>query len=505
MYESKSRSLRYFRLYCLIGISLCLIILSLNQANLKNFYLANGQSEITPLECEQPSQNANLCYISEEGVFSQSLNSVISDNPSSTPPIIESSSSLSSSEIVISSSSTPEVVEEISSSVISSIETETVTSKESSEYTFSTFKPTDPSVLIKKKENSTSTEKQIQSETAQSKVDSESSSLKSDINEQIVVENSNVTSYNTFTSKSLSEIDATGDKNISSDTNYIDSDGDGVPDIVEVQENTNPEDYLNFKDSDNGGVPDYVETIARPIFNLKISNSQNPNDDKLDEDFDGLFDYFEIYRTKTNPFNSDSDSTVTITDKEDNNQIKDSLEDLDKDGIDNLTEQQNKLDPLNPDSNQDGILDNTQYNQINEEKLELKLISGCSPVIQVNTKNTTTNFDTKKRLLYIYDKQKINQIISNDYLISDNFSFDLNDAELYNKSQKIKAVFLSFYDLENPQVYLQSLNADYYKTPCPSESINYSSTFIASLIFIIFSLLISIHRWIKLRNKSKIL
>ncbi|MDR1068556.1 MAG: DUF6273 domain-containing protein, partial [Clostridiales Family XIII bacterium] len=38
-----------------------------------------------------------------------------------------------------------------------------------------------------------------------------------------------------------------------------DSDGDGVPDYVEIEEGTDPNDATSFKDTDGDGVPDYVE------------------------------------------------------------------------------------------------------------------------------------------------------------------------------------------------------------------------------------------------------
>ncbi len=64
-----------------------------------------------------------------------------------------------------------------------------------------------------------------------------------------------------------------------------DSDGDGVPDDVEIREGTNPNDPSSVKDSDGDGVPDYVE----------IGDSTNPNDPLSfkDSDGNGLSDYYE--------------------------------------------------------------------------------------------------------------------------------------------------------------------------------------------------------------------
>ncbi len=68
-----------------------------------------------------------------------------------------------------------------------------------------------------------------------------------------------------------------------------DSDGDGVPDDVEVREGTDPNNPSSVKDSDGDGVPDFVE----------IGNGTNPNNpsDAIDSDGDGLSDYYEARNT----------------------------------------------------------------------------------------------------------------------------------------------------------------------------------------------------------------
>jgi gliding motility-associated-like protein len=68
-----------------------------------------------------------------------------------------------------------------------------------------------------------------------------------------------------------------------------DSDGDGVPDDVEIREGTDPNDPSSVKDSDGDGVPDFVE----------IGNGTNPNSptDAVDSDGDGLSDYYEARNT----------------------------------------------------------------------------------------------------------------------------------------------------------------------------------------------------------------
>jgi gliding motility-associated-like protein len=76
-----------------------------------------------------------------------------------------------------------------------------------------------------------------------------------------------------------------------------DSDGDGVPDDVELQDGTDPNDPDDFRDSDGDGVPDFVEEEQG-------TDPNDPNDFK-DSDGDGVPDYVEE-REGTNP-NNESD------------------------------------------------------------------------------------------------------------------------------------------------------------------------------------------------------
>ena len=58
-------------------------------------------------------------------------------------------------------------------------------------------------------------------------------------------------------------------------TSYADADGDLVPDYVEGQDGTDPNDASDFVDSDNGGVPDYVETTLYPECGLPATDPNN--------------------------------------------------------------------------------------------------------------------------------------------------------------------------------------------------------------------------------------
>jgi uncharacterized protein YjdB len=66
---------------------------------------------------------------------------------------------------------------------------------------------------------------------------------------------------------------------------FKDSDGDGVPDYVEDIDGTDPDDPSDFKDTDGDGVPDYVEEQDG-------TDPEDPNDFN-DADGDGVPDYVE--------------------------------------------------------------------------------------------------------------------------------------------------------------------------------------------------------------------
>lgn len=93
-------------------------------------------------------------------------------------------------------------------------------------------------------------------------------------------------------------------------------------------------------DSDEDGLPDVLE------------DRLETNQYKADTDEDGLSDYYEYLITKTDPLIFDS---VT-------NGMSDADADSDEDGVSNIDEINNKIDPLNPDTDGDGLSD---YHEIN--------------------------------------------------------------------------------------------------------------------------------------------
>lgn len=152
------------------------------------------------------------------------------------------------------------------------------------------------------------------------------------------------------------------------DTNIAspDTDGDGVPDSIEISDGTDPNNPNDFKDSDGDGVPDLIE----------MAEGTDPNDPLsiLDSDGDGSPDYLERGGDKDGDGIGDEfESSITDTD---GNNIKDDLDsDADGDGVPDTTEGLIDTDgdgipdfldivtggnPLGGDSDGDGVVDATE-------------------------------------------------------------------------------------------------------------------------------------------------
>jgi N-acetylmuramoyl-L-alanine amidase len=133
----------------------------------------------------------------------------------------------------------------------------------------------------------------------------------------------------------------------------LDSDGDGLPDLVEISNGFDP---LN-SDSDSDGVSDleeFLDEIYDPLDDwdwdgipdwLEVLMGTDPFE--WDSDQDGLSDYDELTKTDTDPLNPDTD----------NDGILDGGEDLDGDGLTNSQEIERGTDPNNWDSDGDNLGD----------------------------------------------------------------------------------------------------------------------------------------------------
>lgn len=124
-----------------------------------------------------------------------------------------------------------------------------------------------------------------------------------------------------------------------------DTDGDGLPDFMEVKYGTD----INNPDSDNDGLPDGYEVLSTNTNPLKYDSDDNGVCD-ADEDFDndGLSNFKE-YNLNTIPVVADSDNDGLIDYEEVNNILTNPLiYDTDNDGVSDGDELLLGLDPNNP-------------------------------------------------------------------------------------------------------------------------------------------------------------
>ena len=164
-------------------------------------------------------------------------------------------------------------------------------------------------------------------------------------------------------------------KGLDKDGRPIDTDGDGVPDVVEKQQGTDPKDPHSRRDTDGDGHPDWVEDIAGSDKNdpnsvpkdtdgdgvpdvVERNQGTNPKDanDFRDTDKDGVPDYVEAI-DGTDPKKADTDGDGLTDGKEKELGTDPLKKDTDGDGVDDGQEVKDGTDPLNPDTDGDGLND----------------------------------------------------------------------------------------------------------------------------------------------------
>ncbi len=194
-----------------------------------------------------------------------------------------------------------------------------------------------------------------------------------------------------------------------------DTDGDGIPDYFETEYfNTDP----NNPDTDSDGLTDYEEIYLTGTDPLKQDTDDNGVlDPDEDIDGDGLTNIEEI-RLDTFPFESDSDFDG-LTDYE---EVKiyetNPLEyDTDFDGLSDSKEIEIGLDPNNPDTNGNGILDGDETFKIEEDYEEKFESSTVVPSLDIELKG----YQLKSLNVYqaseenIYTSKEIPGFIGNAY------------------------------------------------------------------------------------------
>jgi RHS repeat-associated protein len=157
------------------------------------------------------------------------------------------------------------------------------------------------------------------------------------------------------------------------DESFSDNDYDGLTNLEEYQNNSDPND----SDTDDDGMPDdwEVEHGLDPnyddswydndydgLYNIEeFQNTADPNDSDTDDD--GIDDYSEVWIYGTNPAKKDTDDDGL----EDNFELMSSLtdpcdSDTDDDGVLDGVEYVNLMDPFSLDTDGDGLFDFWEMN-----------------------------------------------------------------------------------------------------------------------------------------------
>lgn len=126
--------------------------------------------------------------------------------------------------------------------------------------------------------------------------------------------------------------------------NHDDNNNNGVPDSLDLLMNYGTDSY----DSDGDNVPDYFESLY------------GTDKDLVDTDNDGLPDGYELYTLGTNPIKIDSNE----------NGILDGEEDTDSDGLANLFEYQLQTNPRKADTDNDGLTDFREFTIFHTDPLK---------------------------------------------------------------------------------------------------------------------------------------
>jgi len=215
--------------------------------------------------------------------------------------------------------------------------------------------------------------------------------------------NPNTASIDTLTTRNITTF-------IDANTEIIDSDGDGLSNEEEIALNINP-----YKvDSDGDGMPDNEEVGNEPGAALDTDGDGTINALDTDDDNDTLPSLLEI-AINTNPLEKDTDGdgindaievgdNTVVPKNTDGDKLIDALDpDDDNDGLTTLDERIIGTNPLNKDSDGDGIDDGEEVGKdishpidSDDDGIIDALDNNSSPKVIVTEKNSnqTTNSET---------------------------------------------------------------------------------------------------------------
>lgn len=145
------------------------------------------------------------------------------------------------------------------------------------------------------------------------------------------------------------------EKQLGTDPNVADTDGDGINDGDEI--NKHKTDPL-IADSDKDGLNDYEEVVK-----------YNTDPNSIDTDGDELNDFAEVMTYKTDPNKKDSDGD-TLGDGYEVNKYKTNpaKKDTDDDGLNDFAElDKHKTNPANADTDGDGLNDGKEVGEFNSD------------------------------------------------------------------------------------------------------------------------------------------
>ena len=228
-------------------------------------------------------------------------------------------------------------------------------------------------------------------------------------------------------------------------TDSYDSDGDDVPDYFESLYGTDK----NLLDTDNDGLPDGYELYTLGTNPNKVDSNENGTPDaEEDADSDGLTNLHE-YQLQTNPRKADTDKDGLTDYREVTILHTDPLkEDSDADGLYDSDEITYQMNPLNPITLNDGILDGNRDFTV--------LVSGdtsdnggISPSLEINLKGNQIH------------TLSVEKIDNSDVFLNTSIPGYMGNAYEFNVDGSFSRATLTF-ELDENLLYADSDPAIYY-------------------------------------------